>query len=212
VNLAGVLHGEQEIIFHNPIPPEGTLTTEGKITHIYDKGKAKGALVKAESETLHSNGEKLFTCGFTLFCRLDGGFGGKDAPKVSFDFPDKPADAEIEDLPSVDQPLLYRLSGDTFALHADPEFARFAGFEKPIMHGLCTLGFACRALLKTLIPGKPEFAKRLACRFSKPLYPGVPIKTLIWKTRPGQVFWKTLNTQTGEEVITNGIFEYQETL
>ena len=89
-NLAGILHGEQDIIFHNPIPVEGTLSTEGQITHIYDKGPDKGALVVAEADTHHSNGQKLFTNIFTLFCRLDGGFGGEDAPKEVLEFPDRP--------------------------------------------------------------------------------------------------------------------------
>ena len=108
-NLAGILHGEQDIIFHNPIPVEGTLSTEGQITHIYDKGPDKGALVVAEADTHHSNGQKLFTNIFTLFCRLDGGFGGEDAPKEVLEFPDRPPDFEDKALPSEDQPLLYRL-------------------------------------------------------------------------------------------------------
>ena len=87
VNLAGVLHGEQELIFHNPIPPEGTLTTEGTITHCYDKGQEKGALVVAEFETFHSNGDKLFTSIVTVFSRLDGGFGGENRPPRTLYFP-----------------------------------------------------------------------------------------------------------------------------
>jgi len=89
VNLAGILHGEQELIFHNPIPPEGTLTTEGKITHYYDKGKDKGALVIGESDTWHSDGRKLFTSICTIFSRLDGGFGGENAPKNTVEVPDR---------------------------------------------------------------------------------------------------------------------------
>ncbi len=85
VNLAGILHGEQDLIFHNPIPPEGSLTTNGQITNIYDKGKDKGALVIAESDTFHSNGQKLYTSIFSLFCRLDGGFDGETSPKTNFE-------------------------------------------------------------------------------------------------------------------------------
>jgi NAD(P)-dependent dehydrogenase (short-subunit alcohol dehydrogenase family)/putative sterol carrier protein len=90
----------------------------------------------------------------------------------------------------------------------DPEFAKLSGFEKPIMHGLCTHGFACRALIASLVPGRPEQARRMACRFSKPLYPGLPIRTLIWKTGDGQAVWRTVNAETGEIVIDNGEFEY----
>jgi NAD(P)-dependent dehydrogenase (short-subunit alcohol dehydrogenase family)/acyl dehydratase len=209
MNLAGLLHGEQELIFHQPIPVSGTLTTEGKITHYYDKGP-KGALVVAESETFHSNGKKLFTNIITLFARLDGGFGGENAPQNVVKFPKREADFSVAATPSVDQPLLYRLSGDIFQLHVDPEFAKMAGFERPIMHGLCTHGFACRALMQSLTPGKPEWVRRLACRFSTPLYPGDPIKTLIWKTGKGKAVWRTINARTGEVVIDNGVFEYGE--
>lgn len=209
INLAGVLHGEQDLIFHNPIPVSGTLITEGKITHYYDKG-AKGALIIAESDTFHSNGKKLFTNIATIFGRLDGGFGGENAPQSVVDFPEREADFLVVATPSLDQPLLYRLSGDIFQLHVDPEFAKMAGFERPIMHGLCTHGFACRALMQSLTAGKPELVRRLACRFSNPLYPGDPVKTLIWKTEEGRAVWRTINARTGEIVIDNGIFEYGE--
>ena len=208
INLAGMLHGEQDLIFHNPIPPEGTMTTEGKISHIYDKGKDKGALIIAESDTYHSNGQKLFTAISTVFARLDGGFGGEEAPRVTVDFPDREADYVIDASPSENQPLIYRLSGDVFQLHVDPEFARMAGFDKPIMHGLCTHGFACRALIQALIPGQPEKARRMACRFTKPLYPGMPLKHYIWNMDEGKAVWRVENTETGEIVIDNGIFEY----
>ncbi|MCE5265573.1 MAG: SDR family NAD(P)-dependent oxidoreductase [Deltaproteobacteria bacterium] len=209
MNLAGILHGEQELIFHRPIPTSGTLTTEGKITHYYDKGP-KGALVLAESDTVDAKGAKLFTSIVTVFSRLDGGFGGENAAPNIVEFPEREPDFVVDAQPSPNQPLLYRLSGDVFQLHVDPEFAKMVGFEKPIMHGLCTLGFACRALMTSLTPGKPELVRRLACRFSKTLYPGDPIRTLIWKTGDGKAVWRTINTKTNETVIDNGVFEYGE--
>jgi NAD(P)-dependent dehydrogenase (short-subunit alcohol dehydrogenase family)/acyl dehydratase/putative sterol carrier protein len=207
-NLVGILHGEQDIIFHNPIPPEGKFTTEGAITHMYDKGADKGALVVAEADTYHSNGKKLFTNVFTLFCRKDGGFGGPDAPGESVEFPDAPPDFEEEALPSANQPLIYRLTGDIFQLHVDPEFAKSSGFDKPIMHGLCTHGYACRAVIKHLFPGEPERMKRFRNRFSKTIYPGVPIKTQIWKIHEGKALFRTINAHTGEVVIDQGIVEW----
>ncbi|HMK33671.1 MAG TPA: SDR family NAD(P)-dependent oxidoreductase [Desulfomonilaceae bacterium] len=207
-NLAGILHGEQDIIFHNPIPVEGTLSTEGAITHIYDKGAEKGALVVAEADTYHSNGQKLFTNIFTLFCRKDGGFGGPDAPREAVDFPDRPADYEELDAPSLNQPLIYRLSGDIFQLHVDPAFAMASGFDKPIMHGLCTHGYACRAVIKNLFPGEPERMKRFRNRFSRTIYPGVPIKTEIWTIQEGKAVFRTVNVETGEVVIDKGIVEW----
>ncbi|MEJ2098776.1 MAG: SDR family NAD(P)-dependent oxidoreductase [Desulfobacterales bacterium] len=208
VNLAGILHGEHEIIFHNPIPSEGTLSTEGAITHYYDKGKQKGALIVAEFETHHSNGTKLFTSIATVFARLDGGFGGENAPPKQIEFPDREPDFVVDAAPSADQPLIFRLSGDTFQLHVDSEFAKMAGFEKPIMHGLCTHGYACRALIQSLCPGEPQKVRRLDCRFKRPLYPGVPIQTLIWKAEEGRALWRVINAQTNEMVLDNGFFEY----
>ena len=210
VNLAGVLHGEQELIFHHPIPPEGKLITEGAITHYYDKGPDKGALIVAEFDTRDEGGQKLFTSIVTVFARLDGGFGGEEAPQRTFSFPDRPPDYELSATPSVDQPLIYRLSGDTFALHVDAEFAKMAGFARPIMHGLCTHGYACRALIQQLIPGAPEKARRMVNRFRSPLIPGSPIKTLIWKIEEGQALWRVIQADTGEVIIDNGIFEYGE--
>jgi len=208
INLAGVLHGEQELIFHNPIPAEGTLTTEGAITHYYDKGREKGALVVGEFETFHSNGKKLFTSIVTAFARLDGGFGGENAPAKEVEFPDREPDFVVDGNPGEDQPLIYRLSGDVFQLHVDQEFAEMAGFEKPIMHGLCTHGYACRALIDRLVPGEPEKVRRIDCRFKRPLYPGMPIQTVIWQAGDGKALWKVINATTNEVVIDNGIFEY----
>jgi len=210
VNILGVLHGEQKVVFHETIPVEGTLTTRGAVKEIFDK-KDKGAVIIAEFDTFHSNGNKLYTNILTVFSRFDGNFGGADSPeKEKFEFPDRSPDYTVSHISSENQPLLYRLTGDVFQLHADPEFARSLGFEKPIMHGLCTHGFACRALVKSLIPGTPERIKTMDCRFSKPLYPGEPFKTLIFKVKPGKALWKTVHMETRDEVITNGVFEYHE--
>lgn len=208
MNLAGILHGEQELIFHRPIPTEGQFITLGKISNYYDKGEGKGALVVAESDTTGADGLKLFSSILTVFSRYDGGFGGDNAPKKDLIFPERSPDYTIEETPSQNQPLLYRMSGDLFDIHVDKAFATMVGFEKPIMHGLCTLGFACRALINNLIPGEPEKARRMACRFSKPLYPGIPIKTMIWTMERGTALWRTENMTNGDVVISQGAFEY----
>ena len=207
-NPAGVLHGEQEFLFHRPIPPKGELITEGAIAHCYDKGKAKGALVAAEFNTRLADGRKLLTSLVTMFARLDGGFGGPDAPKSSLSFPDRAPDFEIPALPAIDQPLIYRLSGDTFPLHADAAFARKAGFERPVMHGLCTLGYACRALIQCLSPGAPDRVRRIGCRFTRPLYGGTPIRTLIWVYGEGRALWRVVRESDGGVLIDRGIFEF----
>lgn len=214
VDLAGIVHGEHELIVHSPIPAGGArLASEGRIRAMYDKGPGKGALVVAEVETCHEDGRKLFTNVATLFARLDGGFGGDPGPRDAFKMPEGEPDFEEVALPSPDQPLIYRLSGDTFALHVDAEFARSSGFEGPIMHGLCTLGFACRAVVKHLFPGEPERLVRLRNRFSRPLYPGRSIKTQIWRAEDGgdsisRAFWRTINVETGKAVMDRGIVEW----
>ncbi|MEW5721553.1 MAG: SDR family NAD(P)-dependent oxidoreductase [Thermodesulfobacteriota bacterium] len=207
-DLTGVLHGEQDIIFHNPIPVEGTITTKGAITAMYDKGQEKGALVVAEAETYHSNGQKLYTNIFTIFSRKDGGFGGGSGPAEKVEFPDRAPDFEEPATPSPHQPLLYRLSGDIIALHVDPDFARASGFEKPIMHGLCTHGYACRAVIKHLFPHEPERMTRFRVRFSRTLYPGQPIKTQVWKIEEGLAYFRVINAQNNDVVIDRGIVEW----
>jgi NAD(P)-dependent dehydrogenase (short-subunit alcohol dehydrogenase family)/acyl dehydratase/putative sterol carrier protein len=208
VNPAGLLHGEQDIVFHNPIPPKGTLTTQGKIKGAYDKGKDKGAILITEADTFHDSGQKLFTNKFTLFCRLDGGFGGPNVPPEEADFPDRAPDLEEAVTPAKDQPLLYRLSGDVYPLHADTKFAQMSGFDRPIMHGLCTMGYACRLLIKNLFPDQPERMKRLRVRFSKPLYPGTPISIQIWKTGDQKALFRVVNNEKGEIAIDRGIVEW----
>jgi NAD(P)-dependent dehydrogenase (short-subunit alcohol dehydrogenase family)/acyl dehydratase/putative sterol carrier protein len=209
VNLAGILHGEHELIVHGPIPAKGgRLASEGRITAMHDKGAGKGALIIGEIDTFAADGQKLYTNIVTLFSRLDGGWGGEPGPKESFEFPDRAPDFEEVACPSPDQPLVYRLSGDTFALHVDPDFARMSGFEGPIMHGLCTLGFACRAIVKHLFPGEPERLTRFRNRFTKVLYPGESIKTQIWKLDEGKALFQTVNAETGQVVLDRGIVEW----
>ncbi len=207
LDLGGVLHGEQALRFHHPIPTDGQLITHARIARLLDKGKDKGALVVAESETRHRDGPPLFSGTTTIFSRRDGGFGGPNTPPATVSIPDPPPHHRIPDRPAENQPLLYRLTGDLFALHVDPDFARRAGFGRPIMHGLCTMGFACRALIRALAPGRPDRVRQLRCRFTAPLYPGTPIETHIWETGPGRAKWRVTIPETGQVVIDNGLVE-----
>lgn len=209
-NLTGLLHAGHDILFHNPIPTEGSITTEGAITQMYDKGERKGAIVVTESVAHHSNGQKLFTHITNLFCRKDGGFGVDPGPSDTLEMPAREPDCEEKAYPHQGQPLIYRLSGDLFDLHVDPDFARAAGFEMPIMHGLCTHGFACRAVIKHLFPGEPERITRFRARFSRTLYPGIPIATRIWKTGDSQALFRVVNTENNDIVIDQGIVEWKE--
>ena len=210
IDFAGILHGEQELLFHNPIPLEGEMVTEGNVVNYYDKGLKKGALVIGECETCSASGLPLFSSVYSLFARFDGGFGGDtSAPVKSVAIPDAEPGFVVEARPSLDQHLLYRLTGDYFEVHVDLEFAKNSGFEKPIMHGACTMGYGCRALVGKLMPGEPEKMKRLACRFSRFLYPGVPIRTLIWPLAEGKALWRVVDAESGVALIDNGVCEYQ---
>lgn len=206
----GILHAGQEFVFKAPVPPSGSLTTGGKIVRYDDLGAEKGAFIVAEGRTVDAGGRLIAQSRTTVFSRYDGGFGGDRTASPKIDFPDAPPDASLEDHPADSQPLLYRLTGDEFALHVDPEFSRRSGFKGPLMHGAGTLGFACRSLIQNLVPDRPEKVRYLSCRFTRPLYPGTPIRTLIWRTGPGKVIWKTENRRTSEVVIDSGIFEYEE--
>ncbi len=207
-DLSGILHGEQETLFQAPIPTEGKITSEGRVLDIYDKGPGRGAIVLVEVDTHHASGQKLYTNRIKLFFRKDGGFGGEPGPEEVFEFPDRPPDLEERADVSPNQPLLYRLSGDTFALHVDPDFARMAGFQMPIVHGLCTHGFACRAVIKHLFPGEPERMSRFKVRFSRPLYPGRPVVTQIWKVDDGQALFRVINPENQDVVIDRGVVEW----
>ncbi len=213
VNPYANLHGEQEVFFHHPIPTEGTLTTEGTISHIYDKGVGKPAVIVGEAKTFHSNGEKLFTNIFNLLGLKDGGFGGETPPpQKRLACPKRSPDFEEEDLPNLNQPLLFRLfAGESFAnhgFHVDPAVARLNGYDQVVMPGFCTYGYAVRALMGRLFPKEPERTRFTRVRFTKVLHPNVPIKTLIWKTGECSAMFRTLNLQTGDVVLDQGIVEW----
>jgi acyl dehydratase len=187
VNLAKLLHGEQGITLHRPIPVEGTLETTSTITGIWDK--VKGAVVDVEAESvLADTKEPLFTTRSSLFFRGEGDFGGERGPSVKVDIPDSAPDVEIAYGTRTDQALLYRLNGDRNPLHSDPQFAAAGGFPKPILHGLCTYGFTGRALLNGLCDGDPARFGSMDARFTSPVMPGETLTVRMWRTDTGAVF------------------------
>ncbi|MCC2101074.1 MAG: MaoC family dehydratase, partial [Hyphomicrobiales bacterium] len=175
-------HGEQGFTLHKPIPAEGEIIGRSRIVEIVDKGAGKGALAFIERTiTDAATGETIATLTSTSFLRGDGGFGGPTGPtpaphKLPERAPDKTCD--LATLPQ--QALIYRLSGDYNPLHADPEVATHAGFKAPILHGLCTLGLAGHAILKTVCDYDPTRLASLKLRFSSPVYPGETIRTEMW--------------------------------
>jgi acyl dehydratase len=183
VNWTKVVHGEQGLRLHKPVAPQGTVIGKTRIVEVIDKGEGKGALVFSERRvTDKASGELLATLTQTTFCRADGGFGGpkREAPSPHA-LPERAPDI-IYDLPTrPEMALIYRLSGDINPLHAEPEFAKAAGFPRPILHGLATFGVAGHALLKSLCGYDPARLAAIAGRFSAPVFPGETIRTEIWR-------------------------------
>jgi acyl dehydratase len=200
INPVMILHGEQGIKLNKPIPVKGTLTTTGKVTGVYDKGK--GALVVIESETKDEQGEVLFVNTAGVFVRGAGGFGGERGPGAGNEPPDRAPDktAEMQTLPI--QAMIYRLSGDRNPLHIDPAFAKMAGYDTPILHGLCTLGHAGRAVLGAYCDNDPARMTGLAVRFSGVVFPGDSIITEMWDEGDGRIVLQA-KTQRGDVVISN---------
>lgn len=179
VNFALVLHGEQDIEIHKPIPVAAQVVNQPRIAGIYDKGKA--ALIIMEVETSEKGGDKLFTNRFSIFARGEGGFGGDSGPKAGNAAPERAADKVVESRTLPNQALLYRLSGDKNPLHADPEFAKMGGFDVPILHGLCSYGIVCKAVVDNMLDGDVTRVARYQARFAGVLFPGETIVTSMWK-------------------------------
>ncbi|MBJ6136088.1 MaoC/PaaZ C-terminal domain-containing protein [Marinobacter litoralis] len=208
IDWVKVLHAGQEVIIHKPLPASGVVEATTRITEIIDKGEGRGALIVSERVVRDkATGEDLCTLRSTTMARGDGGFGG---PSTSRSAPDRIPEREPDlvcDLPTLDQAaLIYRLSGDFNPLHASPSVARKAGFEKPILHGLCTFGVATHALLKTLCDYDPARFHRMRLRFSAPVYPGETIRTEMWRDG-NKIAFRCRSVERDLVVINNGYAE-----
>ncbi len=200
INFAMVLHGEQDIEIHKPIPVEAEVVNQPRIAGIYDKRKA--ALIVMEVETSEKGGDKLFTNRFSIFARGEGGFGGEAGPKAGNAAPDRAADKVVESRTLPNQALLYRLSGDKNPLHADPEFAAMGGFDVPILHGLCSYGIVCKAVVDNMLDGDVAKVGRYQARFAGVLFPGETIVTSMWK-EGNQILVSAKSKERDAPVITN---------
>jgi acyl dehydratase len=202
---AMMVHGGQEVVLHQPVPTEGTIVTTHRIAAMWDKGKA--GVVEVESNAVDAGrGEAMFTLRTSLFIRGEGGWGGDRGPSADNPIPDRAPDHEVRDRTHPNQALIYRLSGDRNPLHSDPAFARKAGFEQPILHGLCTYGVTGRALLKALCNDDPDRFGGMSGRFASPVLPGDELLVRIWELDEGAAF-QTVGSD-GNAVFDAGRFRF----
>jgi acyl dehydratase len=204
-NPALLVHGQQSVTLHRPIPPDGSATLQSEVTGMYDKGKA--AVVVTETQAT-MDGAPLFTTTSSVFIRGEGGWGGDRGPSGPRNVPPEDAapDHQVVYQTSPDQALVYRLSGDRNPLHSDPSFAAIGGFERPILHGLCTYGFTGRALLHTLCGSDPARFHHIEGRFASPVLPGEALTVDIWETGDGEALFTT--SVGGRAVIDQGLVKF----
>ncbi len=204
MNFALLLHGEQRLTLHRPLPQAAELALSSRITGVYDKGEGKGALVVNETSARLASGEPLFTLGSTSFYRGDGGFGGdSEGAPLPHPLPERPPDTVCELSERRDQALIYALCGDRNPLHRDPRAARRAGFDMPILHGLCSYGIACHAVLKHLLDYDQTRITGFDVRFSAPVFPGETHQVEMWRDG-GVISFRTRIKERNVIAINNG--------
>lgn len=200
-----IVQADQTLLMHRPLPTAAVVTGQTRVVDVIDKGPGRGALVVCERLVSDAaSGQPLCTSRYTMFCRGDGGFGGP--PRVlapPHAIPERAPDLCC-DLPTLPQTaLMYRLNGDLNPLHADPQVARQAGFERPVLHGLATFGVACHAVLRTLCQYEPERLRQMSGRFTAPVYPGETLRTRLW-CEPGGFSYTVEAVERGVIAIHNG--------
>ncbi|HEY4607070.1 MAG TPA: MaoC/PaaZ C-terminal domain-containing protein [Acidimicrobiia bacterium] len=208
INLAMILHGEHEVVIHQPIPTSGTVTQTGRVTDVLDKGKGALALVEVVS-VLEKGGRPVFTNRAAIFIRGEGGFGGDSGPATTDLTPERDPDHIVESPTLPQQALLYRMaSGDKNPLHVDPGLAAFAGFDRPILHGLCTYGMVGKAAVDHAVPTGPEDVASFRARFSGVVFPGETLVTRIWEEGDHLVVTAEAKERSAN-VLSNGVMSFR---
>ena len=206
VNWVKLLHAEQHFNLVRPLPAEGTVIGSYRITGLVDKGPDKGALLYLEKTLSLTDGTAVGTVGSTYFLRGDGGCGNWGEPGAELPAIPDTAPSGTLDLPTLPiAALIYRLSGDYNPLHADPVVARKAGFERPILHGLCTYGIACQSLVRAICDFDATRLRGMGARFTKPVYPGETIRTQWWNGADGRIQFRCLSVERNEVVLDRGV-------
>jgi acyl dehydratase len=201
-----VLHGEQSLTLHRPIPPAGTVVGRTRILDLLDKGRDKGAVLYTERTIADkASGAPIATMASTTMLRGDGGWGGKPGPQPApHALPERRPELTLDLKTHANSALIYRLSGDRNPLHADPRAAAAGGFKAPILHGLCTFGVAGRALIKACCGGDPARLKSMQVRFSAPVFPGETIRTEMWP-EGGRISFRARAAERDVVVLNNGL-------
>jgi 3-hydroxyacyl-CoA dehydrogenase/3a,7a,12a-trihydroxy-5b-cholest-24-enoyl-CoA hydratase len=202
-----LLHGEHYLEVMKPLPTAARVTSHGSISQVYDKGK--GALILVDVTSKDEAGETLAFNQSSLFIRGIGGFGGDRGPSTSQVNlpPERDPDVAHEEAIPANQALLYRLAGDRNPLHADPEMAALGGYDRPILHGLCTFGFAARAVLKHFANNDPDRFKSIKARFARHFFPGETLITEMWDAGDDAVIFRCKVAERNEFVLTNAKIE-----
>lgn len=179
IDLGKVLHASEKVTVPAPLPPSGSARAVSRIVGVWDKGKA--AVVDLETSVTSTDGTPLWTQHRSIFARGEGGFGGERGPSTGGTLPDRAPDFEV-DMPVLpQQALIYRLCGDRNPLHSDPAFAAANGFDRPILHGLCTYGMTCKAIVDTALDGDAGAVRSFGARFAGVVFPGETLRAAIWR-------------------------------
>ncbi|MEE3849572.1 MaoC/PaaZ C-terminal domain-containing protein [Gordonia sp. LSe1-13] len=180
VDLAKVVHGSQQVTAHGPLPASGKATTRTTIAEVQDKGSA--AVIIQEKTTVDDTGNTLWTERSSIFAKGEGGFGGQRGSSTKVTYPDREPDQRLSVPTLAQQALLYRLCGDRNPLHSDPTFAANAGFPRPILHGLCTYGTVCRAVVDSVLGGDVSAVTDFSATFAGVVFPGETLDIQIWES------------------------------
>ncbi|MFF1461846.1 MaoC/PaaZ C-terminal domain-containing protein [Streptomyces sp. NPDC058330] len=201
IDLRRILHAGQELKIHRLLPAAGTATLSSRVVELWDKGKA--AVIVRESTATGPDGEPLWTSRMQIWARGAGGFGGESGPQPEWNAPDRAPDTVLDTPTTPQQALLYRLNGDLNPLHADPEFAKAAGFDRPVLHGLASYGLVAKALVGGLLDGDAGRLTELSVRFAGVLFPGESVRTAVWRDGDRLLLHATCPERDDAPVLTH---------
>ncbi|GAA3113444.1 MaoC/PaaZ C-terminal domain-containing protein [Streptosporangium carneum] len=200
VDLRRILHAGQSLTVHRALPVAGTATLTTRVAHLWDKGKA--AVIVLEHTAADPDGTPLWSTEMQIWARGEGGFGGEPGPQQVWAAPGREPDHVLDSPTTTDQALLYRLNGDLNPLHADPEFARAAGFASPILHGLASYGIVAKAVVDDLLDGDAVRLRSLSARFAGSIHPGQTLRTSVWRDGDRLTLEATCPERDGAPVLS----------